>query len=171
MSERNHENYFGRITTAFVTLGEFELTESDLTVIFHGWANIESFENGEAPQEFLKKSFSITDAEFQAFKNEYRDAFTNLENALLAIINLETPWNIEHFKINTSNRALTIIADKNQFAVRRRVESLSGAEYDATIVNYSSIVQTILGLAWTYAVEKDAWLASLTQLQELKPLK
>lgn len=165
MSEpRDHNEYFGRTTTVFVDLGMFELTLNSMQMEFHCWSSVASFDAGDAPLNFLTRRFDLTESAMNQLREENAEIFTNLTEKLLNIIGLNSGdgWYLEHFKINTTDRQFTIVANKDAAGSRRRIESQSGEEYTKTIAANGELVQGVLGVAWNFGTANDGFLASLT---------
>ncbi|HQU82576.1 MAG TPA: hypothetical protein PKY59_05615 [Pyrinomonadaceae bacterium] len=166
---RDHTNYFGQLSTAFIILSEFELEVSkSLKVVFDGWQSVESFDAGDEPIANLKRVFILQGNDFNDFFNEHRDVFQNVSTAALTIIGVtDKEYDLDYLNLQTSKFVLALSATKRvtKDDVIRRVKT--APEYHEIIAQNLELISQTVMLAWEYGKEHDQFLNSLTDLNQL----
>jgi len=167
--EREHANYFGQLSTAFVILSEFELeTSKSLKIVFDGWQSVESFDAGDEPIANLKRVFILKENEFNAFFNEHRDIFLSVSFAALSIIGVtDKEYDLDYLNLQTAKFVLSLSATKRitKDDVIRRLKT--APEYHEIISQNLDLISQTVVLAWEYGKEHDQFLNSLTDLNQL----
>lgn len=166
---RNHTEYFGQLSAAFVILSEFELdTAKSLRIVFDGWKDIEAFDARDEPIDNLKRIFIFDGNRFNDFVSTHREIFQSISSAALSIIGVSaTDYQLDYLNLQTAKLVMSLSATKRvtKDDTIRRIKTVP--EYYQLITQNLELITQVVGLAWEYGKEHDQFLNSLTESDQL----
>ena len=150
----------------FVLPTTFSLQPASFRLVFETWLSGAQFNDRADPNAFFRKAMPAPTADFVQIKQQFADVFAAIEQRAFEFLSVAAKdYKLQSVEVNLAELKINVQArhkSRQQF-VNRFVET--SAEFETVKAENPQFVEALVGFAWAFGKQHDAFLRSLKPLE------